>query len=288
MDRRAALLLTLCLLPGCVGSIPTMVVLIVFGISVMAVALGRDRRQEALREAETLRRAIASGRHRKIEAHLRKQLALAAAGEAIPIERQWLLRAQLGGLLVAEWRLEEAAAVYGDLRGPVSPLMRALAAYGHHELRALTGHPGDDTDAQLASIREDRERCLQLVPATFHRTISLAWDALEGLCLARAGRPRDAEPLLTRGLGALEYNPARVIYLFHLGQALEQLGELTRAAARYEEAMVAFPGTRLADEARARLRSLSSSSDASFRRMLPEAPEAAVDPLLEQPRDPDA
>jgi len=59
--------------------------------------------------------------------------------------------------------------------------------------------------------------------------------------------------LLERGLSSLAYNPARVVYLFHLGQAYEQLGERALAAETYDHATKAFPGTRLASEAKSRL-----------------------------------
>jgi hypothetical protein len=67
------------------------------------------------------------------------------------------------------------------------------------------------------------------------------------------------------------------VYLFHLGQAYEHIGERKLAATRYEEAAKAFPGTRLASEAQFRLRALQpGSGDGSlFRAMLPEAPSAA-------------
>lgn len=106
----------------------------------------------------------------------------------------------------------------------------------------------------------------------------MTWGALEGLCLIRMGRAREAIPLLERGLKSLdlEYSPARVVYLFHLGQAYEAVGERQLASARYEEAMAAFPGTRLASEARARRMALGPGpTEGLFRKMLPEPPVAA-------------
>jgi tetratricopeptide (TPR) repeat protein len=232
--------------------------------------VGRDRQRRALYEAETLRRAIGSGQHRALEDQLRRELALAEAGEAVSLERQWLARAQLGGLLVAEWRLDEAASVYGNDNGGLSPHLRALAAYGRHELAVLTGEPDE---GWLQAIRYDRDACLQFVPASFRQDVEQAWNALEGLCLVRMGRAREAVQLLERGLQSLEYNPARVVYLFHLAQAYEHIGERKLAASRYEQAMGAFPGTRLASEARARMFALGHGShEGLFRGMLPEAP----------------
>jgi hypothetical protein len=68
-----------------------------------------------------------------------------------------------------------------------------------------------------------------------------------------------------------------VVYLYHLGQAYEHIGEGELAVATYDRAAKAFPGTRLASEARSRKLALGPGSDAGggglFRRMLPEAPE---------------
>ena len=256
-------------LPGCAGELTAFAAL-AFSMTLGAWIVGRDRQRRALYEAETLRRAIVSGQHRALEGQLRKELALAEAGEAVSLERQWLARAQLGGLLVAEWRLDEAAGVYGNDGGDLSPHLRALAAYGRHELAVLTQDPDDDW---LEAIRRDRDACLQFVPTSFRQDVEHAWNALEGLCLVRMGRTREAVQLLERGLQSLEYNPARVVYLFHLAQAYEHIGERKLAAARYEQAMAAFPGTRLASEARARLFALGhGSSEGFFRGMLPEAP----------------
>jgi tetratricopeptide (TPR) repeat protein len=210
-----------------------------------------------------------------IEEQLRKELALAEAGEAVSPERQWLSRLHLGGLLLAEWRLEEAREVYGDADDSMSPLLQGLSAFGRHELAILTETPDEE---RLRAIQTDRERCLKHVPRHHHEAMSMTWDALEGLCLVRMGRAREAVPLLERGLESLdlEYSPARVVYLFHLGQAYEHTGERQLAGARYEEAMAAFPGTRLASEARARQMALGPGpTDGLFRKMLPEPPVAA-------------
>lgn len=270
--RRAFLLASLLLLPGCAGELTAFAAL-AFSMTLGAWIIGRDRQRRALYEAETLRHAIATGQHRGLEEHLRKELALAAAGEAVSLERQWLARAQLGGLMVAEWRLDEAREIYGTEHHEerLSPHLRALAAFGRHELFVLTETPDE---SRLEAIRRDRDACLQHVPAAFRRDVEQAWNAVEGLCLIRMGRAREGAPLIEAGLGALEYNPALVVYLFHLGQAYEHIGERKLAGQRYEEAMKAFPGTRLASEARARLMALGGGSDGLFRGMLPEAPAA--------------
>lgn len=264
------LALALVLLPGCEGELAALFSL-AFGTALGAWMVSRDRQNRALYAAESLRHAIATGQQREIEMNLRKQLALAAAGEAVSVERQWLARAQLGGLLVAEWRLDEAREVYGADDSGLSPHLQALANFGRHELAILTGTPDD---ARLSKIREDRDACLDHVPPRYRELVADAWRALEGLCLVRMGRAREAASLLERGLNSLAYNPARVIYLFHLGQAYEHLGERALAAQTYEQATTAFPGTRLASEAKSRRLALveGEHGEGMFRRMLPETP----------------
>jgi tetratricopeptide (TPR) repeat protein len=268
--RPASGVLALLGLSGCAGELTAFAAL-AFSMTLGAWIIGRDRQRRALYEAETLRHAIGSGQHRGLEERLRKELALAEAGEAVSLERQWLARAQLGGLMVAEWRLDEAREIYGTERGErLSPHLAALAAFGRHELAVLTQTP---TEARLEAIRRDRDACLQHVPAAFRRDVEHAWNAVEGLCLVRMGQAREATMLIENGLHALEYNPALVVYLFHLGQAYEHIGERKLASQRYEEAMKAFPGTRLASEARARQMALGpGTADSMFRGMLPEAP----------------
>jgi tetratricopeptide (TPR) repeat protein len=265
----------LCALSGCAGEL-TVLAALVFGTTLGAWMIGAGRQRRALYEAESLRRAIGTGEHRALEDRLRRELALAEAGEAVSPERQWLARAQLGGLMVAEWRLDEAREIYGTTEdvAKLAPHLQALASFGRHELSVLTETPDDE---RLEAIRRDRDLCLQHVPAVFRRDVELAWSSVEGLCLVRMGRAREAVDLLASGLKALEYNPALVVYLFHLGQAYEHIGERKLAATRYEEAAKAFPGTRLASEAQFRLRALQpGSGDGSlFRAMLPEAPSAA-------------
>jgi tetratricopeptide (TPR) repeat protein len=248
--------------------------------------VGRDRQRRALYEAETLRHAIATGQHRGLEDRLRKELALAAAGEAVSAERQWLARAQLGGLMVAEWRLEEAESVYAGDEGQLTPDLEGLAAYGRHELSVLRETPDE---SRLNAIRQDRDASLRHVPLAFRGDVEQAWNALEGLCLVRMGQAREAIPLLERGLRSLEYNPARVVYLFHLGQAYEHVGEGKLAGETYDQAMGAFPGTRLASEARARRLALGDGGQGRlFRGMLPEAPaNAELAPALPEKSDSD-
>ncbi|PRP95459.1 hypothetical protein ENSA5_39240 [Enhygromyxa salina] len=264
------LALALVFLPGCEGEIAALFSL-AFGTALGAWMVSRDRQNRALYAAENMRHAIATGQQREIEMNLRKQLALAAAGEAVSVERQWLARAQLGGLFVAEWRLDEAREIYGADDTGLSPHLQALANFGRHELAILTGTPDED---RLAKIREDRDACLDHVPPRYRELVADAWRALEGLCLVRMGRAREAGPLLERGLSSLAYNPARVVYLYHLGQAYEHLGERQLAAETYEQATKAFPGTRLASEAKSRRLALveGEHGEGMFRRMLPETP----------------
>lgn len=254
-----------------------------FSMSFGAWLVGRGRYRQSLYEAEAMRLAIASGNHRGFEDHLRKQLALAAAGEAVSPEREWLARAQLGGLLVAEWRLAEARDVYHSEEALDSPHLAALAAFGRHELAVLTETPDEE---RLRQIRSDRDECLQHVPRAIRADVERAWNAVEGLCLVRMGRAREGVPLLEAGVQALEYNPALVVYLFHLGQAYEHIGERKLATSTYEDAMNAFPGTRLASEARARVRALApGASEGAFRHMLPEPPSASPQPALAPAHD---
>lgn len=277
--RRELVLAALTLgMTGCAGEFAALLAL----SSTMTFAawlVGRDRQRRALYEAESLKLAISSGKHRGLEERLRRELALVAAGEAVSLEREWLARAQLGGLLVAEWRLDEAAEVYGRDDGrPMSPHLKALAAFGRHELALLTETA---TEARLNEIRSDRDECLEHVPAVFRKDVEKAWNAIEGLCLVRMGHAREGAPMLAAGLRALEYNPALVVYLFHLGQAYEHIGERTLAATHYESASKAFPGTRLASEAGSRIKALASGQgEGLFRHMLPEAPIATAQHAL--------
>ena len=279
---RREFLLALMLVPtsGCAGEAVTLGA-IFFSMSAAAWLVSRGRQRYALHEAESIRLAIASGEHRSLEERLRQELALAEAGEAVSEERQWLARAQLGGLLVAEWRLSEAKEIYAKADRPRSaPHLRALAAFGRHEVELLTRTA--DTK-QLAAIRQDRDECLEHVPAVFRRDIHKAWNALEGLCLVRMGEAREGARLLEDGVKALEYNPALVVYLYHLGQAYEHVGERALAAERYAQAAKAFPGTRLASEAASRVKAMGGNEDGLFRNMLPESPEPTSSAALAVP-----
>lgn len=255
---------------GCAGELAVFAAL-AFSMSLGAWILGRDRMRRSLYEAESMRLALAEGNPRDIEDDLRKVLALAAAGEAVNEERQWLARAQLGGLLVAEWRLDEAREIYGTENDPRNVHLAALAAFGRHELAVLTETPDQ---SRLDAIRRDRDASLPHVPISIRGMVERAWAAIEGLCLIRMGHAREGIALLEPGLPSLEYSASLVVYLFHLGQAYEHIGERQLAATRYDQAMHAFPGTRLASEARSRLHALGpGAADPAFRRMLPEPPQ---------------
>lgn len=254
------------------------------GTGLGAWLLGRETRHRALSAAENLRYAIANGRQRDIEYQLKRQLALVAAGEAVNYEREWLARAQLGGLLVAEWRLDEAREIYDGQREDLPPHLGALANFGRHELAVLTRTPDQ---ALLDAIRADRGACIELAPPRYRTLMEQTWNALEGLCLVRMGRAREAIPLLSGGLDSLAYSPARVVYLYHLGQAYEHIGEHQLAGEQYQNASQAFPGTRLANEAKTRVMALGpgrGGGDGLFRQMLPEAPA----PQTVYPNDPNA
>ncbi|MCA9663216.1 MAG: hypothetical protein KC486_33095, partial [Myxococcales bacterium] len=100
-------LAALCLLPGCAGELGALAAL-TFGMTMSMWIVGRERQRRVLIEAAGMRRALAGGDHRRVERRLRRELALAAAGETVAEERVWLARAQLAELLIAEWRLDEA------------------------------------------------------------------------------------------------------------------------------------------------------------------------------------
>lgn len=265
---RALSLLALVLLPGCVGSV-TAFAAIAFGVSVGAWLVGRSRQQLALGEVQAMRLAIASGQHRPFEEGLRKELALVEAGEAVGVEREWLARAQLGALMLAEWRFDEARELYEKDIERLPPRLRAMATFCRDEVRVLSE---SITEEHLLAVRGDRDRTLATLPTHWREDFERAWTALEGVALVRLGRAREAVPLLEKGIQAMNLNPARVVYLFHLGQAYEHIGERRLAAERYAETMDAFPGTRLASEAKARSMALGAGAGGGFREMLPEAP----------------
>ncbi len=240
-------------------------------------AVGRRRERLALAEPQNLRGALAAKDQRGVEQMLRKRLVQAADTDDVSPELEWLTRAQLGGLLVAEWRLDEAAEVYAAARHGLSPLLRDLANFGSHEVAVLTETPDE---ARLAAIRADRVKTLEHVPSAYEEQTAMVWGALEGLCLARMGRHREAVPQLEVGLArVMELTPARIVYVFHLAQSLEHLGDNPGALARYREATAALPGTRLANQAERRIAELERGTP-GFRSMLPEAPGRPSNPAL--------
>lgn len=231
-------------------------------------------RSRAIEGGRGLQYALQAGQQRGLEDHLRGELALAESGEAVSGEREWLARAQLGGLLVAEWRLEEARQVYQSSRSLKNPQLLAVTEYGRHELDVLT--QGAD-EFKLTAIRQDRERIVATAPNEYRPVLTEAWMALEGLCLVRMGRAREAVNALQAGIAALEASPSRVVYLYHLAQAYEHIGEIPAAIENYRQAEHAFPGTRLANEAKTRLMALSPGSGvpkSTFRSLPPELPQA--------------
>lgn len=253
----------------CAGEL-TFLIPALIGLSTTVYWIHHYRRRWLL-DAETLRFAIATRNPREIESHLRKQLALADSGETIRMEQQWLVRAQLAGLLVAEWRLREATAIYEQKLEYLSPPLQALLSFNRHELAILSEHP---TTEHLQLILYHRDLCLQHVPITSRGSVCAAWKALEGLCLARMERAHESIPLLIQGLDALHCSPTLIVYLFHLGQAYEHIDERSLATRYYEKAMHAFPGTRLANDAKFRFDRLTLGKYEHLFRALPsESPE---------------
>lgn len=206
------------------------------------------------------------------EEHLRRELALVQAGEAVSVEREWLARNQLGGLLLAQWRLEEARTVYLSGRVPKDPSLRSLTALGRHEVELLTHAPSAQS---LEQIRIDRNHALALAPKEFHNDLRGAWSALEGLCLIRMGRAREGAALIGPSLPSMAMSPSRIIYHYHLGQAYEHLHEIPSAVEQYRRAIEAAPGTYLASEAQSRetmLSSAESGRNIGFRHAPPRLP----------------
>lgn len=274
--RLAVPLALLCMLPGCAGELGVLTALaLVFGMAMGAWLVGRGRQRRLYLETAGMRRAISQGGHRKVERRLRRELALAAGGQSGHRERLWFVRAQLAELLLAEWRLDEVREIYESQDPGPSPHLQALAAFGRHELEVLA-LPVDE--ARLVAIRGAREACLEAVPEPIQPVVERAWGALEGVALFRIGRPHEAIRLLEEGLDSVSYNPARIVYIFHLAQAYELVGSHERAMHRYQEATLAFPGTRLASEASARKDALLHQIS-GFRGMLPETPAPSVLPV---------
>lgn len=265
------LLLGLAMCSGC-GPGTAALAAFAVGSSFGLFFLSQRRAGLALHQAETLRRALESGQQRSIEGALRRRLAMSEEGGVSP-ERQWLARAQLGGLLVAEWRLDEAAQIYAADDGDAPPILRALATFGRHETAILSATP---TQQGLEKIRADKTSSLTTVPGPFRAQAAVVWNALEGLCLARMGHYHEAIPLLRSGVDqVLDLTPARIVYIYHLAQSYERIGELSEAHRYYELASLASPGTRLASDAASRRLALGPTGERSgFRGMLPESPEA--------------
>ncbi len=274
-------------LSACDAEIAVMTSLLMGGAA-GALAYGRRDQQLALRRGQSMQRALRAGAPRDLERNLRAEIALAAAGEGVSLEREWYARAQLGGLLVAEWRLDEARALFGTQDDKLPPLIRERAAFGRYEVSVLTQTP----DARLLeTIRADREMYVALLPAYLHECVRAAWLALEGLTLVRMGDNdlgvRILEKALDQGLEqSLQFSPTSVIYLFHLAQANERIGRLEQAGTRYKQAREAFPGTRLANEADTRLRALGAGTVGGFRALPAELPVHPAPTPLESDEDP--
>lgn len=206
------------------------------------------------------------------EEHLRRELALVHAGEAVSAEREWLARNQLGGLLLAQWRLDEARSIYRSGRIPKDPSLRSLTALGRHEVELLSHAPNAQS---LEQIRLDRNQALALAPKGFHSDLRGAWSALEGLCLIRMGRAREGAALIGSSLPSMAMSPSRIVYHYHLGQAYEHLHEIPSAVEQYRRAIEAAPGTYLASEAQSRETMLSSNESGrsvGFRQAPPRLP----------------
>jgi tetratricopeptide (TPR) repeat protein len=253
-------------------------ILVYFALGSLACAwlVTRERRQLAIEGSSSLRRMLANGNVRELEHHLRQELALVSAGEAVAPEREWLARAQLAGLMVAQWRLDEAEVIYSEGERRPSPEIEALARLGRYELELLTRTPSQQT---LDDLRTEKDATRLRIPAPYRRYVEQAWEALIGLCLVRMGHAREAIDPLARSLRVLNDSPSRLVYLFHLAQAYEQIGERQLAEKYYQGTAQAFPGTRLANEAKTRMLALAPDSggrDPFFRRMLPESPVTAA------------
>lgn len=283
----ALLLVSLSLLPGCTGGELVIGLAMLTGMGLAGWMLRRGDHHLALAGDHQMRRALASGQSRELEMQLRRELALVAAGEAVSPDRAWVSRVYLASLLAAEWRLDEARQVLDAPDGRLTVLMQALADRSRLELRVLSGAPDP---ALVDEIQAAREAAMKAAPRRAAHTMREAWDALEGLAHARLGDHDRAARMLQDAVdaGVLERYPSRVIYLFHLAQAYDALGDQERARRYYTEATGAFPGTRLASDAQARARALGPAGEAGFRRMLPEAPvsEAFGSSLDSQDPDP--
>lgn len=235
-------------------------------------------RQAALAAASAPLPALGPAQQRIAEQQLRAEIALADAGEAVSIEREWYARSHLGALLVGQWRLEEAKDIYLLGRPPQDPKLASLTAFGRHEIDLLTQTANVD---KLNELQRDRQRALAMAPSEYLQLIAASWSALEGLCLIRMGRAREGINLISPSLPALAMSPSRVVYHYHLGQALEHIQEIPGAVEQYRRSIEAAPGTRLASEAKSRLTMLSSDHsgrNVGFRSLPPRLPEMASSP----------
>lgn len=245
------------------------------GAAVGSLWSRNKRRQRALAAPARPAPALKPAEQRMIEEHLRGELALVEAGEAVSIEREWLARSRLGALLVGQWRLPEAKDVYLLGRPPKDARLASLTAFGRHEIDLLTVTADL---AKLKELREDRQRALSLAPPEYTQLLEASWKALEGLCLIRMGRAREGAELISPSLPALSLSPSRVIYHYHLGQAYEHMHEIPAAVEQYRRTIESAPGTRLASEARSRQTMLSteySGRNIGFRTQPPRLPEVS-------------
>lgn len=217
--------------------------------------------------------ALGPEKQQAIEQRLRAEIALADAGEAVSIEREWYARSHLGAMLVGQWRLEEAKDIYLLGRPPQDERLSSLTAFGRHEIDLLTQSASVQ---KLSELQRDRQRALALAPREYLQLIQASWNALEGLCLIRMGRAREGADLISPSLPALSMSPSRVVYHYHLGQAFEHIQEIPAAIEQYRRTLESAPGTRLASEAQSRLTMLSSAHagrNVGFRSLPPRIPE---------------
>lgn len=259
------------LMSGCDGGM-SLLLSLGAGAAVGSWWARNQRRQRALPAASAPLPALNPAEQRVIEQHLRGELALVQAGEAVSIEREWLARARLGALLVSQWRLEDAKEVYLWGRPPKDPRLASLTAFGRHEIDLLTQSADQN---KLETLRADRQRALSLASKEHLSALEAAWNALEGLCLIRMGRAREGADLISPSLPNLSQSPSRVVYHYHLGQAFEHMHEIPAAIEQYRRCSEAAPGTRLASEAQSRQGMLGSGQPGSvgFRALPPRLPE---------------
>lgn len=214
-----------------------------------AMAFGRDRQRRALAAGDHLPLALGPGDHRAFEHMLRRQLALATGGHGVGPDREWATRLELGALLLAEWRLDEARELYLADKSRVSIEITRAIDLRVFELNVISHAPDDDT---LAAIVAQREAVLG--------DAKLRWQALEGLTLTRMGRAREGAAALETGLPTLHGDPVVIVYLFYLAKAYQTLGDRALASRYYQHAEQVFPGTKLASEAAYARRALDGTA----------------------------